>query len=164
MGRLRASLAANVLFSAALGGDAFGLLWRLAERGVVELVTSSYCYLEARVNLERKAPAATGRLGERMRVVGLVAPGAEHAAWAVALLPEKDAAVLAAARAAGADVLLTGDLRHFGSLMTRADLPLLVATVRSFLLQGAPRPERSSAPSTRSGAHPEQMRKRRGRA
>jgi predicted nucleic acid-binding protein len=149
---VRAFLDANVLFSAALGGEGFALLWGLAERGAVELVTSSYCYLEARVNLERKAPTAADRLGERMRVVGLVGPGAEYAAWAVALLPEKDAAVPAAARAAGADVLLTGDLRRFGSLMNQADLPLLVTTVRSFLLQGAPWPERSAAPSTHSGA------------
>jgi len=74
VGRVKAFLDANVLFSAALGGEGFGLLWGLAERGAVELVTSSYCYLEARVNLERKAPAAIGRLGERMRVVGLVGP------------------------------------------------------------------------------------------
>jgi len=164
VGRVKAFLDANVLFSAALGGEGFGLLWGLAERGAVELVTSSYCYLEARVNLERKAPAAIGRLGERMRVVGLVGPGAEHAAWAVALLTEKDAAVLAAARAAGADVLLTGDLRHFGSLMTRADLPLLVTTVRSFLLQGTPPPERSAAPSSHTWTRPERTRKRRGKA
>ena len=123
----------------------------------------SYCYLEARVNLERKAPAAAGCLGERMQSVGLVGPGNEHASWVIARLPEKDAAVLAAARAASADVLLTGDLRHFGSLMTRADLPLHVATVREFLLKGALGLERSTSRSPRSGVRPERQRKHRGR-
>ncbi len=164
MGRVRAFLDANVLFSAALGGDAFALLWRLAERGAAELVTSSYCYLEARVNLERKAPTVAARLGERMQVVGLVGPGSEHLAWAAALLPEKDAAVLAAARAAASDVLLTGDLRHFGALMTRTDLTPRVSTVRELLLRGGPRPEPPIARSPRTGTRPARQRRSRRKA
>jgi hypothetical protein len=50
---------------------------------------------------------------------------------------EKDAPVLAAARAARADVLVTGDLKHFGALMDRDDLPLRVRSPRAFLLEGA---------------------------
>jgi uncharacterized protein len=156
VGRVRTFLDANVLFSAALGGDAFGLLWRLAERGAVELVTSAYCYLEARVDLERKEPAAIDRLSERMQAVGLVAPGEEHTLWAATLLPEKDAVVLAAARGAGADVLLTGDLRHFASLMTLGDLTPRVTTVRAFLLHGALGASRSAARRPGHGRRPKQ--------
>jgi uncharacterized protein len=156
VGRVRVFLDANVLFSAALGGDAFGLLWRLAERGAVELVTSAYCYLEARVNLERKEPAAIDRLSERMQAVGLVGAGDEHVAWAAALLPEKDAAVLAAASGAGAAVLITGDLRHFASLMTLGDLTPRVTTVRGFLLTGALGASRSAARQHSHGRRPKQ--------
>jgi uncharacterized protein len=158
VGRVRAFLDANVPFSSALGGDAFALLWRLAERGAVELVTSAYCYLEARVNLERKEPAAIDRLSERMQAVGLVGAGDEHVAWAAALLPEKDAAVLAAARGSGAAVLITGDLRHFASLMVLRDLTPRVFTVREFLLGGAPRARRSAARRLRPGTRPERKR------
>jgi predicted nucleic acid-binding protein len=49
---------------------------------------------------------------------------------------EKDAPVLAAALAAQADVLVTGDRKHFGALMDRDDLPLRVRTPRAFLLEG----------------------------
>jgi len=48
----------------------------------------------------------------------------------------KDAPVLAAALAARADVLVTGDLKHFGALMDRDDLPLRVRSPRAFLLEG----------------------------
>ena len=37
---------------------------------------------------------------------------------------------------AGADVLITGDLKHFGALMERDDLPLRVRSPRAFLLEG----------------------------
>jgi hypothetical protein len=89
-----------------------------------------------------------------MQVVELVGPGGDDLAWAATLLPEKDAAVLAAARAAAADVLLTGDLQHFGSLMTRRDLALRVSTVREFLLGGGARPERPRAHPSRTDHRP----------
>jgi len=135
---VRVFLDANVLFSAALGGEAFTVLWAIADRGAIALVTSAYCFVEAWTNLERKAPAAVPRLTERMAVVSIVGPGDEHREWASALLHAKDAAVLAAARGAGAAVLLTGDRRHFGALMVRADLVPRVATTRDFLLEGPP--------------------------
>ena len=135
---MRAFLDANVLFSGALGGAAFDLLWELAARARIELLTSPYCYLEARTNLERKAPAALPRLDERMVQVRVTGHGTEHLAWALTLVAEKDAAVLAAARAAGAELLVTGDLRHFDHLMRRDDLPVAVVTVRTLLLDRAP--------------------------
>jgi predicted nucleic acid-binding protein len=63
-------------------------------------------------------------------------PPAEALARARRLVTEKDAPVLAAALAARADVLVTGDLKHFGPLMQRADLPLRVRSPRAFLLEG----------------------------
>jgi hypothetical protein len=44
--------------------------------------------------------------------------------------------VVAAAIEAAADVLLTGDMAHFGPLMNRSDLPLRIRTVRAFLIEG----------------------------
>jgi hypothetical protein len=61
---------------------------------------------------------------------------AEHAPWASDLVNQTDVHVLAAARALGASVLVTGDVTHFGSLMERGDLPLGVRTPRRFLLEG----------------------------
>ena len=104
---MRAFLDANVLFSGALGGAAFDLLSALAASRKVELLTSANCYLEARKNLDRKAPDALPGLDKRMLLVRVVKNDADHMPWALSLLPEKDAPVLAAARAAAADVLLT---------------------------------------------------------
>lgn len=127
---------ANVLFSAALGGPAFDLLVELVDAGRVELVTSRYCLVEAEVNLRAKRPEAmdryTGLLGRVRRV-----PERDELPEPLAdLVPEKDVPVLAAAVSAEADVLLTGDVTHFGSLMQRDDLPLRVRTPRAFLLEG----------------------------
>jgi uncharacterized protein len=63
-------------------------------------------------------------------------PPSEALASARRLVAEKDAPVLAAALAARADVLVTGDLKHFGALMDRDDLPPRVRTPRAFLLEG----------------------------
>lgn len=60
----------------------------------------------------------------------------EHGSWASALVHAGDIHVLAAARAVQADVLVTGDLRHFGHLMDRSDLALRMRTVRAFLEEG----------------------------
>jgi predicted nucleic acid-binding protein len=130
-------LDANVLFSAALGGPAFELIWELARRGRIRLLTSAHCRIEASANLERKRPRSALGLGRLLSEVGLAPePPSEVLAAARRLVAEKDAAVLAAALAAGADVLVTGDLKHFGALMERDDLPLRVRTPRAFLLEG----------------------------
>ena len=158
---MRAFLDANVLFSGALGGAAFDVLWALAASKKIELLTSAYCYLEARTNLDRKAPGALPGLDERMLLVCVVKNDADHMPWALSLLPEKDAPVLAAARAAAADVLLTGDLRHFAHLMRRADLPVSVMTVRTLLLEhdvAGPAARASREPDTR-GARPSRQRR-----
>jgi uncharacterized protein len=134
---LRVYLDANVMFSAALGGDSFVLLWELAYQRQIRLLTSEYCRLEAELNLERKRSDAYPALAPLLDVVEIVPPGGpDDVKIAESLVVLKDAAVLASALAARADVLLTGDLRHFGELMTRTDLPLRVRTVRAFLLGG----------------------------
>ncbi len=131
-------LDANVLFSAALGGPAFELIWELARRGRIQLVTSAHCRIEAAANLERKRPRSAPRLGRLLSDVGLAAePPSEVLASARRFVAEKDVPVLAAALAARADVLVTGDLKHFGALMDRDDLPLRVRSPRAFLLEGA---------------------------
>jgi predicted nucleic acid-binding protein len=130
-------LDANVLFSAALGGPAFELLWELERRGRIRFVTSRQCRAEASTNLERKRPDAGPRLAVLLSSVD-EAPEPEDVELQRArqLLPEKDAPVMAAALAARASVLVTGDLKHFGSLMARRDLKLRIRTPREFLLEG----------------------------
>jgi predicted nucleic acid-binding protein len=130
-------LDANILFSAAIGGQAFELLLDLARAGRVRLATSRACILEAERNLDRKRPDRRPVLAAVMTLVSVAAyENPEHSEWASALVDADDVHVLAATRAAGADVLLTGDVTHFGPLMERSDLGLQVRTVRAFLLEG----------------------------
>lgn len=135
MGALRVFLDANVLFSAALGGLSFELVWELAEKGKIMLVTSQYCRIEAERNLLRKRPEAKQRFYELLAQVSEV-PDPQALGTAANLLPEKDAPVYAAAIAVRAQVLLTGDRKHFGALMARTDLPIRVRTVRALLREG----------------------------
>lgn len=132
-------LDANVLFSAALGGSTFKLIFELAEKGRFELVTSEYCYLEAATNLQRKRPASAATLDQLMLEIRRVPHGRPlHLTKAQALLPEKDAPVLAAALTANADCLVTGDRKDFGHLMAHNELGIRVCTPRDFLLSGPP--------------------------
>jgi predicted nucleic acid-binding protein len=128
---LRAILDANVLFSSAVGGPGFELLWSLAASGRLALLTSRTCVVEAERNQDRKRPDAIGHLDARMRAVQIV-PDVTQEVERVDL-PPKDAPIYAAAVESGADVFSTGDLRHFGALMRRADAPVPVRTVRAFL-------------------------------
>lgn len=124
---------ANVLFSAALGGESFTALWDLLRRGVISACTSPQCLDEVRRNVARKRPAAVERLEALIREVEAVEAPRQLVPWADAALPEDDGWVLAGAVECGAHVLLTGNTRHFGWAMTREDLPLRVRTVRAFL-------------------------------
>jgi predicted nucleic acid-binding protein len=124
-------LDANVLFSAAYReGAGLTRLWDLSH---VALLTSAYAIEEARRNLDDEA--RRDRLRILLQRVAIVPESAEHLAWARQLIDEKDAPILAAARAAKVDTLLTGDVRHFGALMDRDDLPFRVSRVRTFLTQ-----------------------------
>lgn len=126
-------LDANVLFSAALGGESFAALWSVRQEGAVTFCTSPQCLDEARRNVLRKRPAAVERLESTLRDVEVVPPAAELLRWADGKLPEDDGWVLAAAVQCGARVLLTGNTKHFGWAMAADDLPLQVRTVRAYL-------------------------------
>lgn len=132
----RVFLDANVLFPASLGGAAFDLMWELMVAGRVVGVTSRRCVVEARANLEHKRPDALGTLDSRLQSTTIVPEGRRHSEWARELVGPADAHVLAAARAAQVDAVVTGDVRDFGSLMERDDLPFRVRTPRAFLLEG----------------------------
>lgn len=114
---------ANVLFSAAYKPRSRLVdLWKLDD---AEIITSGLALEEARRNLEPDE-AALSRLivlAARTRVVpevGQREPGLSRADQAALdALPDKDRPILAAAIAARAAMLVTGDLRHFGALMGR---------------------------------------------
>lgn len=141
---MRVFLDANILFSAALGGEVFRLIWQLAAQSQLKLLTSTLCLHEARVNLERKYPTYTTQLRILMKWVNLLEdtgtlPVHPHVQGLLFSLPEKDRPMLEAALLADAQVLLTGDLRHFGPLMNHTDLPLRVFDPRSFIRYISPR-------------------------
>lgn len=142
---MRVFLDANVLFSAALGGTVFAAIWALAEAERIRLLTSPLCLVEAQYNLERKRPEALPQLQALMRQVALVQEMGEGGhplegpvAALAERLPDRDQPVLRAALSAQAQVLLTGDVRHFGHLMSRHDLPLQVMTPGDFIRKVRP--------------------------
>jgi len=133
----RLFLDANVIFSAALGGESFTQLWNSRTAQLATFCTSSQCVDEARRNLTLKKPHALARLEVVFLDIELVDPLLAVLPWAEEKLPEDDAWVVAAAVASHADVLLTGNTRHFGWMMTRDDLPIRVRTVRAWLEETA---------------------------
>jgi predicted nucleic acid-binding protein len=119
---VRLFLDANVICTAAhnpRGRSA--ALFDLASRGRGRLSTSAHPAVEAERNLGLKYPAARGRLAAVMRMLTMEPEAAAaDVAWALTQgLPSKDAPVLAAAVASGADALVTGDRTHFGHLFGR---------------------------------------------
>ncbi len=110
----RVFLDANVLVSAALKPtSAIASLWTLPG---VRLLASPYVLAEARRNVS-EGPAAE----HLERFIGaLVLLPAEPADFVIDPdpgLPPKDRPVLLAAIVSGADVLLTGDITHFGACL-----------------------------------------------
>ncbi|MDY0001326.1 MAG: PIN domain-containing protein [Polyangia bacterium] len=124
----RVFLDANVLFSAAWR-ESSGLLrlWALPE---VELMTSAYAAEEARVNLQEEAQRE--RLAELIGRLQ-VASGGLAELPAEVVLAEKDRPILAAAIAAGATHLLTGDVSHFGKLFGKAVKGVLILRPAEYL-------------------------------
>lgn len=115
-------LDANVVFSAAHReeGRAQELI-ALAPARRITVMTSRHALEEARRNLEVKSRGFEERLVRLLERVVLVgeAPSA-LVEWARSEgLPLQDAAVLAAAVHAGADMLVTGDARDFGPFYDR---------------------------------------------
>ena len=112
----RVFLDANVLFSVACGEES-GLL-RLWGRRNVEVCTSAYAVEEAKRNLPHDDQR--GRLAALLRQTRVLpeSPPSSDLPPDVRLV-EKDAPILLAAIHGGATHLLTGDIRHFGSLLGR---------------------------------------------
>ena len=109
---LRVYLDANVLFSASLKlNSRFLNFWRL--RGVVP-ITSTYAIGEVTRNF--KVPGHGTRLATLLQRTEIVSDAD------IRMIPDhikiiaKDASILAAAIAASADYLATGDKNHFGHL------------------------------------------------
>jgi len=122
----RLFLDANVLFSAAYRSDT-GLLelWKL-----VVLCSSRYALEEARINLSNEVQRT--RLVRLAGKVRLFDAGERELPHGVAL-PEKDVPILLAAIEANATHLLTGDIRHFGSLFGKRVEGILVLPPGDYL-------------------------------
>jgi predicted nucleic acid-binding protein len=131
---IRLFLDSNVLFTAAHTPEGkASLVIELAAGSHWEVVTSAYCLAEAQLNLERKHPAALGRLSEILRAVRLVPDVAGERCELS--LPEKDRPVFAAARRCKATHFLTGDRQHFGPYMNKpkVTMGMVIQTVGDFL-------------------------------
>jgi len=132
---IRFFLDSNVLFTAAHNPEGkASLVIELAAGGNWEVVSSAYCVAEARLNLERKHPAALGRLQEILRAIRLVPDVAGERCTLP--IPEKDRPVFAAAQRCKATHFLTGDRRHFSPYMNKPKdtMGIVVQTVGDFLV------------------------------
>jgi predicted nucleic acid-binding protein len=116
---VRLFLDANVLFAAAHSpAGRSRALFKLAERGLCTLISSPHAIEEARRNVNLKSPSGASSLDDLLESVERVSEADPRlVSWAVAQgLPPGDAPILAAAVAAEADALVTGDRSHFGHL------------------------------------------------
>lgn len=124
---------ANVIFSAAVTPQGrSSALFRIVGSGDHRLLASEHAIEEARRNISARYPEAADRLEELVRQVHVV-PDAhpELVGWGQDLgLPLGDAPILAAAVQAGADVLVTGDRKHFGHLFGQTLRGVRVLTLR----------------------------------
>src|SRR5437764_15004160 len=119
---MRIFLDANVLFSAAYReAGSTRILFRLADVGACELISSAYAIEEARRNIARKYPERSVDLESLVvHLVVCAEPAGANVSWAAAQpLPAKDAPILAAAVQAKANILATGDKTDFGHLFGR---------------------------------------------
>jgi len=113
----RVFLDANVLLSAALKPDSrIASLWTLPE---MRLLASPHVLAEARRNVP--APDVAARLEDLIEALAVLpAEPADFPIEGDPGLPPKDRPVLLAAIVSGADVLLTGDITHFGGCLGTA--------------------------------------------
>ena len=93
-------------------------LFRLAAAGRCRLIASEHTILEARRNLILKSPQGAAALDALLESVEKAAEAGPRTVESAAGhgLQDSDAPILAAAVAAGADLLATGDRTHFGHL------------------------------------------------
>jgi len=133
----RVFLDANVLVSAALKPESrLASLWSLEN---VRLLASPHVLVEARRNVA--TPEAAKRLESLL--AALVVLPAEPADFDIKddpHLPDKDRPVLLGAIVSGADWLLTGDIRHFGSCLGRTVSGVRIALPGEYPRAYAPTP------------------------
>jgi predicted nucleic acid-binding protein len=124
----RLFLDANVLFSAAYReGSPLHRLWG---RQDAELVTSGYAVLEAERHMQGDQRA---RLAELLKGVRIVAEAPARPLPRRVVLRAKDVPILAAAVAARATHLITGDRRDFGPHFGEKLAGVLVLPPRDYL-------------------------------
>jgi uncharacterized protein len=126
---MRVFLDANVLFAAAISPEGrSAALFHLADNRLCTLLTSAHAVTEARQNLKDRYAGALERFEHLARRVTIVPEAASpRVDWARhQALPNEDAPILAAAIDADANVLVTGDRKHFGHLFGRKLEGLLV--------------------------------------
>lgn len=130
----RLFLDANVMFTAAHNPDGkAAFLFQPAGRRSWALLSSLYAVEEARRNLAEKYPAILAQFEQLARALQLVGqPPVLAESYA---LVEKDRPILAAALAADATHLLTGDRKDFGHLMNKPGNSggVVIQTVAEFL-------------------------------
>jgi predicted nucleic acid-binding protein len=130
----RVFLDANVLFTAAhnpKGKAAFVI--ELGASGYFSLFTSNAALEETERNPSAKYPDSLPNLKEFLGCISVL--GADLSMPFPEGLPPKDAVIFQAAVTCRAAHFLTGDLRHFGSLMNRPDTTngIVIQTVSDFL-------------------------------
>jgi predicted nucleic acid-binding protein len=137
---LRLFLDANILFLAGYSAlSPVHDLLALAAKGDCELLSSDYAFEEARRNLALKSPADSVERFEAMTATifhvqeasGVALKRAQEAR----LSDTSDIPILAAALQCGADVLVTGDRRAFGSFFGRRIENLRIMRLRDALTE-----------------------------
>ena len=147
---MKVFLDANVLFSASLSETGAAQALLVAAHGAeAQCVSSDYAWGEALRNLALQAPQGLARL---RLIEALVERVSEPAApWVQAAtragVDAKDAPVLGAAVQCGADLFVTGDVRHFGHRFGHSVDGMLVLSLRAALDRLA-RPAKSARPSS----------------
>jgi predicted nucleic acid-binding protein len=137
---LRLFLDANILFLAGYSPSSpVHDLLALAAQGDCELLSSEYAFEEARRNLALKSPAGSVERLELMTVAVIRVQEASGVALKkaqeVQLSDPADIPILAAALQCGADVLVTGDRRAFGSFFGRRIENLRIMRLRDALTE-----------------------------
>jgi uncharacterized protein len=128
---MRLFLDANVLFAACWKPEGgVSKLFDLAKLDVCSLFTSEYALAEVRKNLQAKKPEALQILDIFMlRLEVLENP---ESVWVERAektgLPLKDTPILATALQYELDIVVTGDLQHFGKLLGKTVLGIEVLT------------------------------------
>lgn len=124
-------LDANILFSVVYGSVGLRQLWALSRKGVCTLIASRYVIEEARRNLSGSDQPRM--LDEYLAEIEVVHEADPDLSCPIDL-PEKDVPVLMAAICAGADYLLTGELKHFGMHFGETVMGVRILMPRDYLL------------------------------